>query len=83
MLGTKTVARAVVFGAGYVLGARAGRERYEEIRKWSQEKSQSLRQQYAQARAESADTRARPNGDHTNTFEDNTDLADISLGGQS
>lgn len=31
MLGTKTIGRTVVFGLGYVVGTRAGRERYDQI----------------------------------------------------
>ena len=44
------------FGAGYVLGARAGRERYEQIRRaWSQAKDDPRLQSVAgmaQARAD-------------------------------
>jgi hypothetical protein len=44
------------FGAGYVLGARAGRERYEQIRRaWSQAKEDPRLQSVAgiaQARAD-------------------------------
>ena len=46
------------FGAGYVLGARAGRERYEQIRRaWSQAKDDPRLQSIAgmvQARADDA-----------------------------
>lgn len=30
-IGSKSLRRAVVFGAGYVVGTRAGRERYSQI----------------------------------------------------
>ena len=47
----------VGFGAGYVLGSRAGRERYEQIRRaWSQAKEDPRLQEVAgmaQARADS------------------------------
>jgi hypothetical protein len=47
----------VGFGAGYVLGARAGRERYEQIRRaWSQAKEDPRLQEVAgmaQAHADS------------------------------
>jgi hypothetical protein len=33
MLGTKTFGRALIFGAGYVVGTRAGRARYDQIQK--------------------------------------------------
>lgn len=31
MLGTRTIGRTVIFGLGYVVGTRAGRERYDQI----------------------------------------------------
>lgn len=31
MLGTKMIGRSLVFGLGYVVGTRAGRERYNQI----------------------------------------------------
>ena len=36
MLGTKSVGRALVCGIGYVVGTRAGRERYEQIQRGAQ-----------------------------------------------
>ncbi len=38
------------FGAGYVLGARAGRDRYEQIRKWFLRLADTGPAQAAQAR---------------------------------
>jgi hypothetical protein len=31
MLGTKMIGRSLVFGLGYVVGTRAGRERYNQL----------------------------------------------------
>jgi len=49
MIGRRTVGRALFFGLGYVLGTRAGRERYAQIE--------------AGARALAAGLRARLDGD--------------------
>jgi hypothetical protein len=37
-----TLTKAVIFAAGYILGARAGRERYEQIVAIAEEASQRL-----------------------------------------
>ena len=60
---------AIGFGAGYVLGAKAGRERYEQIRRgWEQAKDDPRLQSLAgmaQARADDvvASLRARMGSD--------------------
>ena len=54
----KTIPKLVVFGAGYVLGTRAGRERYEEIREIAQRFAQRLDERTADSTAD-ADSLAR------------------------
>ena len=43
---------AVGFAAGYTLGAKAGRERYEQIRRWIEDARQSRPAEKAQAAVE-------------------------------
>jgi len=45
MLGTKTIGRTVVFGLGYLVGTRAGRERYDQIQQAGRQLAAQLREQ--------------------------------------
>jgi hypothetical protein len=45
MLGTKTIGRTVVFGLGYLVGTRAGRERYDQIQQAGRQLATQLREQ--------------------------------------
>ena len=45
MLGTKTIGRALVFGVGYLVGARAGRARYDQIQQAARTWAGQLRQE--------------------------------------
>jgi hypothetical protein len=45
MLGTRTIGRSLVFGLGYVVGTRAGRERYDQIQQAARTVAGQLRHQ--------------------------------------
>src|SRR2546430_17168617 len=48
------------FAAGYYLGSKAGRERYEQIRRWIEDARRSRPAEEAQAAAQLGLQRARP-----------------------
>ena len=58
------VGLAIGFGVGYYLGARAGRERYEEIRDVLNDLPLGAAIEKAQALLELAAERIRPTGDN-------------------
>lgn len=49
MLGTKTIGRSLVFGLGYVVGTRAGRERYDQMQKTVSSLAANVRKQIPEA----------------------------------
>ena len=48
MLGSKFLGRAMIFGLGYVVGTRAGRERYAQIEAGVKTVVGKLRERYAE-----------------------------------
>ncbi|MGI8523256.1 MAG: hypothetical protein ACR2K3_08085 [Nocardioides sp.] len=75
MLGSKTVGRSLVFGAGYVVGTRAGRERYDQIKQAALALGSEARQRLRESRNDQVQAvrhRTRP------LWDDH----DITLGGR-
>lgn len=60
MLGTRSVGRALVFGIGYVVGTRAGRERYEQIQRGAQALALRLRDRVDESRDAQSDGARSP-----------------------
>ena len=64
-MGTK-LGVLIGFGAGYYLGARAGRERYEQLNEWIENARQSGPGQTARDLVDQASERARGGGSRGN-----------------
>jgi hypothetical protein len=70
MLGSKMLGRAVFFGLGYVVGTRAGRERYAQIEAGAKAVIEKLRARYAENATSTSSPPSQRDG-----------YSDIKLGG--